>query len=503
MTGRSPDGFQRKTPPQTSGIRLLPTGVFLTWALVLAAAAGCTDRRAGPDPAGMFHPAGTGTVRHLGIYSGDERVGDLTLGLVKGDWEGEGAAVQVSETVLLRLSFRGDRFSILSSQHAWADSNMDLIASAGSMDLGGGQWETRVRRVEKGVYEREQVMAGSTTRDRVHVPAGTLVSDVLPLYLARTPFEQGNRLNLDLFNLMLGQEFPVTLQYLGDTESGRLFTVSYWGMEERFWIDDSGMVTREDMSLGVQARPPGPEDREGRLALEGILSQTAVPGIGVPADLDRLDKAVVVLEGTMRPPPESRWQKVARGGDRVLVTLTKPTIPPPDRRQPLTGAVPGDDFGLDLDSPRIRELASGITASVDDPWEKALAVGQWVYEELGKSMVECFSALQVLETGEGECQSHSLLAVSLLRSAGLPARFAYGVVYLPDRHAFGFHTWVQVHLGEWIPMDPTLGDFPAGVDHLTLAVGGYRDQFRLFPYIMAEGGWRIRFGEQGTGKREQ
>jgi hypothetical protein len=47
-------------------------------------------------------------------------------------------------------------------------------------------------------------------------------------------------------------------------------------------------------------------------------------------------------------------------------------------------------------------------------------------------------------------------------------------------------------------MDPTLGNFPAGVDHLTLAVGGYQDQFRMFPFIMGKGGWRIRMAEPDT-----
>ena len=171
----------------------------------------------------------------------------------------------------------------------------------------------------------------------------------------------------------------------------------------------------------------------------------------------------------------------------------RPILPAPEQRQPDIDLAKGDDFGLDLDSPRIQDLSQKIAGSKEDPWEKAVAIGRWVHKELGKSMRECFSALQVLETGEGECQSHSLLTVSLCRAAGLPARFAYGVVYLPDREAFGFHTWVEVHVGDWIPMDPTLGNFPAGVDHLTLAVGGYQDQFRLFPFIMSKGGWRIAF----------
>jgi len=480
-------------------IHLLPARAFLTWAVVLLAAVGCRDRRVVPDPSGMFHSSGAESVRELGIYSGENRVGDLRLSLVRGDWAGGGSATELTEKVNLRLSFRGDRFSITSNQTSYVGENMDLIASSGSMDLGTGKWETRVLKVKDGVYEREQVAAGSRNLDRVSVPAGALISDVLPLYLARTPFQEHVRLDLGLFNLTLGQEFPATLQYLGVTESGRLFSVTYWGMEERIWIDDTGMVVREDMTLGVNARIPGEKEREGHLALEQILSQTAVPAVQIPDDLGERDEAVMVLEGSLRMPPELRWQRVNMTDDGASVALIKPAVPPFSARRPDKGLMPEDVFGLDLDSPRIRELAARITESVEDPWEKALAIGRWVNGELGKSMVECFSALQVLETGEGECQSHSLLTISLCRAVGLPARFAYGVVYLPDRKAFGFHTWVQVHVGEWIPMDPTLGNFPAGVDHLTLAVGGYQDQFRLFPYIMSKGGWRIRMAGERPG----
>jgi transglutaminase-like putative cysteine protease len=295
--------------------------------------------------------------------------------------------------------------------------------------------------------------------------------------------------------MTLGQDFPLTLEYRGATEHGRLYVLTYWGMEERIWLDEAGMVVREDMVLGVNARAPEGKEQIGYLPLETILSQTAVPGVRIPEDLGERDEAVVVIKGSFRPPPEGRWQRVSVTDDRAAITLIKPVIPSPDYRRPDMGLMPDDSFGLDLDSPRIKELSKEIAGSVEDPWEKALAIGRWVNSKLGKSMRECFSALQVLEAGEGECQSHSLLTVSLLRAAGLPARFAYGVVYLPDREAFGFHTWVQVHVGDWIPMDPTLGNFPAGVDHLTLAVGGYQDQFRLFPYIMGKGGWRISMGE--------
>jgi len=461
----------------------------------LLAISGCKDRSAIGDLGDMFTPSGEEHVRELGIYADQSRVGDLRLGRMNGDWKGAGPVVQLSERIHLRLSFRGDRFAISSRQTSYVSKDIDLVASVGSMDFGAGSWETRVLKRQEGVYEREQVTSGSRSRDRISVPNGILVSDVLPLYLEKAQLEKHAKIKLGVFNMTLGQEFPFTLEYRGVTENGRLYAVTYWGMEEKIWIDDAGMVVREDMALGVNARKPEGKEQVGHLPLETILSQTAVPGVRIPEDLGERDKAGLLLEGSFRQPPEGRWQRVNVSENGAAVTLIKPSIPPADQRRPDIDLMPDDVFGLDLDSPRIQDLSVQIAGSLEDPWEKALAIGRWVYSELGKSMRECFSALQVLQTGEGECQSHSLLMVSLSRAAGLPARFAYGVVYLPDREAFGFHTWVQVHVGEWIPMDPTLGNFPAGVDHLTLAVGGYQDQFRMFPFIMGKGGWRVSMGK--------
>jgi transglutaminase-like putative cysteine protease len=466
--------------------------------MVLFAVSGCKDRSAIGDISASFTPSGEEQVRELGIYAGKDRVGDLRISRARGQWQGTDPVIQLSERVHLRISFRSDRFSITSSQTSYVGADLDLKASAGTMDFGAGSWETRVLKAEDGAYEREQVTAGSRSRDRIRVPEGALVSDVLPLYIENAQVQENKRIKLGVFNMTLGQEFPLTLEYRGATDNGKLYAMTYWGMEERIWIDDNGMVVREDMALGVSARAPGGKEKTGHLPLETILSQTAVPGVRIPEDLGGRDEAVVMLLGSFRTPPEGRWQRVNETDDGAAVTLIKPSIPSAGQRGPDMDLMPDDTFGLDLDSPRIRELSMEITGSLEDPWEKALAIGKWVNSELGKSMRECFSALQVLETGEGECQSHSLLMVSLCRAAGLPARFVYGVVYLPDREAFGFHTWVQVHVGDWIPIDPTLGNFPAGVDHLTLSVGGYQDQFRLFPYIMGKGGWRIEMGETDT-----
>ena len=86
------------------------------------------------------------------------------------------------------------------------------------------------------------------------------------------------------------------------------------------------------------------------------------------------------------------------------------------------------------------------------------------------------SALEVLKTRIGDCNEHTALYVAMARSLGLPARIAVGLVYL--RGAFYYHAWPEVWVEEtrgrglWLPVDPTLNQFPADATHVRLARGG-------------------------------
>jgi transglutaminase-like putative cysteine protease len=64
---------------------------------------------------------------------------------------------------------------------------------------------------------------------------------------------------------------------------------------------------------------------------------------------------------------------------------------------------------------------------------------------------------------------------------GLPARTAAGLVYVRGR--FYYHAWPEVWLDEWVPVDPTLGQFPADASHLRFVVGGLVRQVELVRLI--------------------
>ncbi|OFV87204.1 MAG: hypothetical protein A2V74_01545 [Acidobacteria bacterium RBG_16_70_10] len=97
------------------------------------------------------------------------------------------------------------------------------------------------------------------------------------------------------------------------------------------------------------------------------------------------------------------------------------------------------------------------------------------------------SALEVLRTRVGDCNEHTALYVALARASGLPARIAVGLVYL--RGAFYYHAWPEVWVAErpgrglWLPVDPTLNQFPSDATHLRLARGGLDKQAAILALV--------------------
>ena len=100
------------------------------------------------------------------------------------------------------------------------------------------------------------------------------------------------------------------------------------------------------------------------------------------------------------------------------------------------------------------------------------------------------SALEVLRTKVGDCNEHTALYVAMARSLGIPARIAVGLVYVRGiTGAFYYHAWPEVYLDEgggrglWLPVDPTLNQFPADATHVRLARGGLDKQAAILPLI--------------------
>jgi transglutaminase-like putative cysteine protease len=119
----------------------------------------------------------------------------------------------------------------------------------------------------------------------------------------------------------------------------------------------------------------------------------------------------------------------------------------------------------------IQELAAGIAPAETDPWKVACALEQFV-----RGLVHHQGALQVFATAaevarsrEGDCTEHAVLLAALCRARQIPARVAFGLVYVPTTNSFEYHMWNEIWIaGRWVPMDATLGQGGIGADHLKL-----------------------------------
>ena len=124
---------------------------------------------------------------------------------------------------------------------------------------------------------------------------------------------------------------------------------------------------------------------------------------------------------------------------------------------------------------------------------KAEALVRYVNAALEKKPTMSLpSAVEVLKTRVGDCNEHTALYVGMARAAGIPSRVAIGLVSL--RGAFYYHAWPEVFVGDpkattdtqggaWIPVDPTLNQFPADVSHVRLARGGFDRQAAILPLL--------------------
>ena len=142
------------------------------------------------------------------------------------------------------------------------------------------------------------------------------------------------------------------------------------------------------------------------------------------------------------------------------------------RYVPLTGGV----------ADAASELAGGL-----DPLGTCAAVVAAVQDRLtyerGTTTVST-TAADALEIGSGVCQDFTHVALGLLRSRGIPARYVSGYLHPSSAAEIGqssagqSHAWVEAWIGDWMPFDPTNGS-PVGERHVV--VGRARDYADLPP----------------------
>ncbi|RMD97597.1 MAG: transglutaminase domain-containing protein, partial [Deltaproteobacteria bacterium] len=132
--------------------------------------------------------------------------------------------------------------------------------------------------------------------------------------------------------------------------------------------------------------------------------------------------------------------------------------------------------------PKIVAQAREIVGTDRDPRHAARRLLEWVFRHVEKSStVSVPSALEVLENLQGDCNEHTVLYTALARAVGIPTRIDVGMVAIGKK--LFYHAWPSVHLGEWIAVDPTLGQFPASLGHIRFLSGSLAQQTEIMKLV--------------------
>ena len=265
----------------------------------------------------------------------------------------------------------------------------------------------------------------------------------------------------------------------------------FQGLRTTSWVTDTGDVVREESPLGLMTVLESPERARGmsipeRMHDDLLRASAIVPTmrgrIDEPRDVRRLR---VQLEGAPLPSGDLNGAGQTASGDVVEIVDSRVRQSEPAATD--AGSYLAAEPLIESDAPEIRAEAEQAVRGADSDRLRAERLTRYVNGLLDKKpTVSVPSAREVLRTKVGDCNEHTALYVAMARSIGLPSRIAVGLVYMHG--AFYYHAWPEVYIAEgrrgmWMPVDPTLNQFPADATHLRLARGGLDRQAAVLPLI--------------------
>lgn len=133
---------------------------------------------------------------------------------------------------------------------------------------------------------------------------------------------------------------------------------------------------------------------------------------------------------------------------------------------------------LQTDDRNVIEHARRAASNNLDQWRVATQMESYVSKRLAKKnfSTALASAAEVAKSLEGDCTEHAVLLAAMLRVKRIPSRLVVGLVYTDLHSAFGGHMWTEAYIGgEWVALDPTLGQGGTGAAHIKLAQSSFAD----------------------------
>lgn len=440
-----------------------------------------------PAPGAQQSTAHPGDTTWLSVLLDGRKIGSLQI-----ERERTGQTVTTTQTLSLQLNRSGS--SIVLGSMARTVESVDGAAQgfAASRSLSSVESTVRGRMLAPGQFEVTTTVGGVPRTTNLQLPSDALMFDGQRRAMLAAGRRPGTRYTLRQFDPASQQILDVRMEVVGD-ETVSLPEGDMVLSHQRQHMDLSGGPQVMDLWLDDQGIA-----RKGRLSLVGMplemVSCSRECATAPSQSADMFHAAIVFsprfLPANLRRDPlvyrvHTRNDLVlpfARTGEQQVSALGHGNWqvvvgrPQAHRQMPPTEAdVQATDW-LQSDEPRIRMLAAQAVGSARKARDKMRRLRSFVTSYITNHGLDIgyASALEVVNTREGDCTEYAVLLAALARAQGIPARVVTGMVYA-DRYDGGLrvfvpHAWTQAWVqGRWESYDAALKQFDSG--HIALATG--------------------------------
>jgi transglutaminase-like putative cysteine protease len=238
------------------------------------------------------------------------------------------------------------------------------------------------------------------------------------------------------------------------------------------------------VSKAIALAPPGKYAPSVDLAYATSL-KTDKP-LEDPSTLSGL--TVRVTAKNLKSVPSGDFQTAKRDGEFWLIDVHPPKLDAVTSAAIAEAASEKPEWTkpslyIPSDSKKFKDLAQTIIGDKKDVQSASLAIHRWVNTQMkaNAGIGVLRDATEVLKTKEGVCRDYAILTVTLLRSAGIPARLASGIVNWDG--AFYYHAWAEAWDGSrWLGIDSTTDREQISAAHVKLGEGQV-DQAFTFTFL--------------------
>jgi len=429
-----------------------------------------------------------------GVYYRGSKIGFTVSQIVPID-----GGYELQEDGQLQMLLMGATSAVRIRTAARVDASFALKSFTFSLDPGTGPVEVEGTVEGKRLHLGISSASGRRTETR-DLPEPPALSLNLPRRLLAEGLAPGRKVDLSIFDPATLRNAPMRLEVKAREVvwvSGRpvpAFRVEnqFSGITATSWVTDVGEIVKEESSMGfISIREPRsvalalavPGDVQTDMLKAAAVVPTRYHRIDDPGSVELLRARIEGgnLEGAEL---QGAGQQVSNG----VFEIERLPEPKPEPADPESSHYLLAEPFIESDAPEILAEATVAVKGAVDPRSRAERLVRHVHAILEKKpTVSLPSALEVLRTRVGDCNEHTALYVAMARSLGLPSRVAVGLVYLYG--AFYYHAWAEVYLAEepgrglWVPVDPTLNQFPADATHIRLARGGLDRQTVILPLL--------------------